>query len=65
MVFTAEHPRVLIYAMEESSSLVSDRGRRDRGAIFAGRTPWSLSLTKLDPNLPFSWKEQMKLFDME
>ena len=34
-------------------------------AIFEGRAPWSLSLTKLDTNLPFSWKEQMKLFGME
>ena len=30
-----------------------------------GERPWSLSLTKLDTNLPFSWKEQMKLFGME
>ena len=34
-------------------------------AIFEGRAPWSLSLTKLDTNLPYSWKEQMKLFGME
>ena len=34
-------------------------------AIFEGRAPWSPSLTKLDTNLPYSWKEQMKLFDME
>ncbi len=34
-------------------------------AIFSGRAPWSLSLTKLDTNLPYSWKEQMKLFGME
>lgn len=34
-------------------------------AIFAGRAPWSISLTKLGTNLPFSWKEQMKLFGME
>ena len=34
-------------------------------AIFEGRAPWSLSLTKLDTNLPFSWQEQLKLFGME
>ena len=34
-------------------------------AIFEGRAPWSLSLMKLDTNLSFSWKEQMKLFGME
>ena len=34
-------------------------------AIFEGRAPWSLSLTKLDTNLPYSWKEQMKLFGMK
>ena len=31
-------------------------------AIFAGKAPWTLSLTKLDTTLPYSWKEQMELF---
>ena len=30
--------------------------------IFAGKAPWTLSLTELDTTLPYSWKEQMKLF---
>ena len=34
-------------------------------AIFAGKAPWTLSLTKLDTDLPFSWKEQMKLLGIE
>ena len=33
-------------------------------AIFAGKAPWTLSLTKLDTTLPYSWKEQMELFGM-
>ena len=33
-------------------------------AIFAGKAPWTLSLTKLDTPLPYSWKEQMELFGM-
>ena len=33
-------------------------------AIFAGKAPWTLSLTKLDTSLPYSWKEQMELFGM-
>ena len=31
-------------------------------AIFAGKAPWTLSLTKLNITLPYSWKEQMELF---
>ena len=31
-------------------------------AVFAGKAPWTLSLTKLNTTLPFSWKEQMELF---
>ena len=34
-------------------------------AIFAGKAPWTLSLTKLDTDLPFSWKEQMKVLGIE
>ena len=30
--------------------------------IFAGEAPWTLSLTKLNTTLPYSWKEQMELF---
>ena len=30
--------------------------------IFAGKAPWTLSLTELDTTLSYSWKEQMKLF---
>ena len=33
-------------------------------AIFAGKAPWTLSLTKLNTTLPYSWKEQMELFGM-
>ena len=33
-------------------------------AIMAGKAPRTLSLTKLDTNLPFSWQEQLKLFGM-
>ena len=33
-------------------------------AIFTGKAPWTLSLTKLDTTLPYSWKEQMELFGM-
>ena len=33
-------------------------------AIFAGKAPWTLSLTKLNTTLPYSWKEQMQLFGM-
>ena len=33
-------------------------------AIFSGKAPWTLSLTKLDIALPYSWKEQQKLFGM-
>ena len=33
-------------------------------AIFAGKAPWTLSLTKLDTTLPYSWKVQMELFGM-
>ena len=34
-------------------------------AIMAGKAPRTLSLTKLDTNLPFFWKEQMKHFGIE
>ena len=30
--------------------------------ISAGKAPWTRSLTELDTTLPYSWKEQMKLF---
>ena len=33
-------------------------------AIMAGKAPRTLSLTKLDTSLPFSWQEQLKLFGM-
>ena len=33
-------------------------------AIFAGKAPWTLSLTKLNTTLPYSWKKQMELFGM-
>ena len=33
-------------------------------AVFAGKAPWTLSLTKLNTTLPYSWKEQMELFGM-
>ena len=33
-------------------------------AIMAGKAPRTLSLTKLDTNLPFSWQDQLKLFGM-
>ena len=33
-------------------------------AIMAGKAPRTLSLTKLDTNLPWVWQEQLKLFDM-
>lgn len=33
-------------------------------AIMAGKAPRTLSLTKLDTTLPFSWQEQLKLFGM-
>ena len=31
-------------------------------AVFAGKAPWTLSLSKLNTTLPYSWKEQMELF---
>ena len=31
-------------------------------AVFTGNVPWTLSLTKLNTTLPYSWKEQMELF---
>ncbi len=34
-------------------------------AIMAGEAPRTLSLTKLDTNLPFSWQEQLKLFGIQ
>lgn len=34
-------------------------------AILNGNAPWSLSLTKLDCTLPWSWKEQLRLFGMK
>ena len=33
-------------------------------AIMAGKAPRTLSLTKLDTNLPWAWQEQLKLFGM-
>ena len=34
-------------------------------AILDGSAPWTLSLTKLDCTLPWSWQEQLRLFDMK
>ena len=34
-------------------------------AIFAGKAPWTISLAKPNINLPFSWKEQLKLFGID
>lgn len=31
-------------------------------AIFTGKAPWTLSLTKVNTALPYSWKEQIELF---
>ena len=33
-------------------------------AIFAGKAPWTLLLTKLNTALPYSWEEQMERFGM-
>ena len=33
-------------------------------AIFAGTAPWTFSLAKLNAALPYSWKEQLRLFGM-